>query len=206
MGAQTFRMPTSSIPSNYSMQGAQWKRLGVFAFFDTGPPSLHQNDYVSLVMVHGLGGTAGPFPISTLSPGYLSLAGFFSRFLPLAGKLGARVVAINRRDYPGSEPFSEDDRALLLSTTHDTPEASENADRFMKARAGELHDFLTQLVKSEELPVNSIILAGWSLGTAFVNSFIAYAPSFESWGASAGLSQYIRRVIAYGASPGLGRR
>jgi predicted esterase len=95
---------------------------------------------------------------------------------------------------------------LLLSTTHDTPAASENSDRFMKARAGELHDFLTQLVKSEELPINSIILAGWSLGTAFVNAFLAYAPSFESLGASAGLSQYIRRVIAYGASPGLGGR
>jgi hypothetical protein len=47
------------------MQGAQWKRLGVFSFIDTGAPSLRQKDYVSLVMVHGLGGTAGPFPIPT---------------------------------------------------------------------------------------------------------------------------------------------
>ena len=185
------------------MQGAQWKKLGVFAFLDTGPPSPHQKDYVCLVMVHGLGGTAGLFYISTdlcMSPGFLLLAGIFSRFLPLAGKFGARVVAINRRDYPGSEPFNEEDRALLFSTTDDTPTASENADRFMKARAKELHEFLTQLVKSEELPMNSIILAGWSLGTAFVNSFLAYAPSFESLDGGAGLSQYIRRVIAYGAS------
>ena len=41
------------------MQGVQWKKLGVFAFLDTGPPSLRQKDYVSLVMVHGVGGTAG---------------------------------------------------------------------------------------------------------------------------------------------------
>ncbi|KAH9015755.1 alpha/beta-hydrolase [Lactarius deliciosus] len=94
------------------MQSTQWKRLGVFAFFDTGPPHHHQKDYVTLVMVHGRGGTAD----------------FFVRFLPLAGKLGVRVVALNRRDYPGSAPFSEEDRALLLSTTHDTPAASENAD------------------------------------------------------------------------------
>ncbi|KAH9009529.1 alpha/beta-hydrolase [Lactarius hengduanensis] len=161
------------------MQSTQWKKLGVFAFLDTGPPPIHQKDYATLVMVHGRGGTAG----------------FFVRFLPLAGKLGARVIAINRRDYPGSATFSEEDRALLLSTTHSTPAASEHADHYMKARAGELYDFLTQLVKSEELPINSIILAGWSLGTAFVNSFLAHAPSFdsESWG----LSQYIRRVIAY---------
>ncbi|KAI9449323.1 alpha/beta-hydrolase [Lactarius psammicola] len=161
------------------MQGAQWRRLGVFAFLDTGPPSLHQKDYVTLVMVHGRGGTAA----------------FFARILALAGKLGARVVAINRRDYPGSVPFSEEDRALLLSTIHDTPAASENADRYIKARARELYDFLTQLVKLEELPINSIVLAGWSLGTAFVVPFLAHAPSFESSGA--GLSQYIRRVIAY---------
>ncbi|KAI9436610.1 alpha/beta-hydrolase [Lactarius indigo] len=161
------------------MQSTQWKRLGVFAFLDTGPPPLPQKDYVTLVMVHGRGGTAG----------------FFTRFLPLAGKLGARVVAINRRDYPGSAPFSEEDRALLLSTKHDTPAATENTYHYMKTRAGELYDFLTQLVKSGGLPINSIVLAGWSLGTVFVNSFLAYAPSFdsESWG----LSQYIRRVIAY---------
>lgn len=48
------------------MQGAQWKRLGVFAFLDTGSPSLHQNDYVTLVMVNGRGGTAGPFPVATI--------------------------------------------------------------------------------------------------------------------------------------------
>lgn len=160
---------------------AQWKRLGVFAFLDTGPPSLHRKDYVTLVMVNGRGGTAG----------------FFSRFLPLAGKLGARLVAINRRDYPGSEPFSEEDRALLLSTTQNTPAASENADRYMKARAREIYDFLFQLVKSEDLNINSIILAGWSLGTAFVTSFLAHAPSFESEPRGAGLGQYIRRVLAY---------
>ncbi|KAH8984294.1 alpha/beta-hydrolase [Lactarius hatsudake] len=96
-----------------------------------------------------------------------------------------------------STPFSEGDRALLFSTTHDTPAASEHADHYMKARAGELYDFLTQLVKSEELPTNSIVLSGWSLGTAFVNSFLAYGPSFDSelWGS--GLNHYIRRVIAY---------
>jgi len=161
------------------MQGAQWKRLGVFAFLDTGPPSLHQEDYVTLVMVNGRGATAG----------------FFSHCLPLAGKLGARIVAVNRRDYPGSEPFSEEDHALLLPTTDNTPAAFENADRYMKVRTRELYDFLSQLVKSEDLPINSIIFAGWSLGTVFVTSFLAHAPSFDSQGAS--LGQYIRRVIVY---------
>jgi pimeloyl-ACP methyl ester carboxylesterase len=74
----------------------------------------------------------------------------------------------------------------------------------MKARAREIYDFLLQLVKSEDLRINSIILAGWSLGTAFVTSFLAHAPNFDSESRSAGLSQYIRRVLAYGASPGFG--
>ncbi|KAI9436609.1 alpha/beta-hydrolase [Lactarius indigo] len=150
------------------MQGTQWKKLGVFAFLDTGAPSLHQKDYVTLVIVHGRGLTAD----------------FFARLLPLAGKLRARVVAINRRDYPGSAPLSEEDRVLLLSTIDDTPAAIENTDRYMRARAGELYDFLTH-----------IILTGWSLGTSFVLSFFAHAPSFDS--ESRGISQYIRRVIAY---------
>ena len=71
----------------------------------------------------------------------------------------------------------------------------------MKARVGEFYDFLSQLVKSEDLSINSIIFAGWSLGTAFMTSFLAHAPSFDSRDAS--LSQYIRRVIVYGASPTL---
>lgn len=188
------------------MQDAQWKRLGVFGFLDSGAPSLHQNDYVTLVTVNGRGVTAGPFPITTvlsLLRGFTFYQGFFSRCLPLAGKLGARLVSVNRRDYPGSEPFGEEDRALLLSTTQNTPAASENADRYMKARAREFYDFLFELVKSEGLNTNSIILAGWSLGTAFVTSFLAHAPSFDSDAQGAGLGQYIRRVVAYGTSPGL---
>jgi pimeloyl-ACP methyl ester carboxylesterase len=131
--------------------------------------------------------------------GFPPFEGFFSHCLPLAGKLGARMVALNRRDYPRSEPFSEEDHALLLSTTDKSPAAFENADRYMKARAREFYDFLSQLVKSEDLPINSIIFAGWSLGTLFVTSFLVHAPSFDSQDAS--LSQYIRRVILYGAYP-----
>ncbi|KAH9158763.1 hypothetical protein EDB89DRAFT_2085473 [Lactarius sanguifluus] len=109
------------------MQGKQWKKTGSLRFPRYRRAIPHQKDYVTLVIVHGRG----------------LKADFFARLLPLAGKLGARVVAINRRDYPGSAPFSEEDRALLLSTIPDTPAASENTDHYMKARAGELYDFLT---------------------------------------------------------------
>ncbi|KAI0293846.1 alpha/beta-hydrolase [Multifurca ochricompacta] len=161
------------------MSNNNWKKLGVFAFLDTGPPFTNQKYYPTLLMLHGLSVTAE----------------FFKHFLPLAKVVGARIILINRRGYPGSDPFSDQDHAIIASATHDTPETSENADLFMKARTKELYDFLCEIVKSEDLPTNSIILAGWSLGAAFMTAFLAYAPSFEADDIE--LSRYIRRVIAY---------
>ncbi|KAI0295326.1 alpha/beta-hydrolase [Multifurca ochricompacta] len=161
------------------MSNDNWKKLGVFAFLDTGPPFANRKDYSTLVMLHGLSATAG----------------FFKHFFPLAKNVGARIILINRREYPGSDPFSDQDHALIASATHDTPEASENANLFMKARTKELYDFLCELVRSEDLLTNSIILAGWSLGAAFMTAFLTYAPTFEA--DEIELSRYIRRVIVY---------
>ncbi|KAH9015753.1 alpha/beta-hydrolase [Lactarius deliciosus] len=137
--------------------------------------------YSTLIMVHGL---ASP-------------AGVFSRLAQKAGKLGARVVLINRRGYPFSKPFSDEERALLVSSADDKLGGQSKVDDFVKGLARELYDFLLHLVSAGDIPPKSVTLAGWSLGTLWMAAFLAHAPSFPA--TNVALHQYFRRVIVYAA-------
>lgn len=166
------------------MSHDEWKTAGVFAYKDTGvPTTTSEGRYSTLVMVHGL---AWP-------------AGVFSRLAQKAGKLGARVVLINRRGYPPSKPFSDDERALLVSSADDTVGGRLIVDNFVKGLARELYDFLLHLVSAGDIPPKSITLAGWSLGALWIAAFLAHAPSFPA--TDVALHPYLRRVIAYDPVP-----
>ncbi len=76
---------------------------------------------------------------------------------------------------------------------------------FLRDRGRELYDYLVDLVKREAIPPiraegddtrGGIILAGWSLGTVSMTTFLANAPSFNS---DIQLSKWVRRVVLYGA-------
>ena len=72
--------------------------------------------------------------------------GNFKKFIPLAPKFNARVVLVNRRDYPGSAPFTSEERAefaRLASAPAGAPGAAEAMELIMKERARELYDFCT---------------------------------------------------------------
>ncbi len=133
------------------------------------------------------------------SSAFFALAGVFSRLAQKAGKLGARVVLINRRGYPPSKPFSDEERTLLVSSADDTVGDRLKVDDFVKGLARELYDFLLHLVSAGDIPSKSITLAGWSLGALWMAAFLAHAPSFPA--TNVALHQYFRRVIAYGALP-----
>lgn len=117
--------------------------------------------------------------------------------LPLAESHNSRIVLVNRRDYPGAIPYSDEEMHLLSSTMLDTPEAAANIKLFAEARAREVYDFLVHLVKTENIPVDGgIVLAGWSLGAVWMTAFLAYASTFPV--GDIDLRRYIRRVVLYG--------
>lgn len=130
---------------------------------------------------------------------YFTLVGVFSRLAQNAGKLGARVVLINRRGYPPSKPFSDQEHTLLISSADDTDGGGLKVDNFVKGLARELYDFLLHLVSAGDIPFKSIILAGWSFGALWMAAFLAHAPSFSA--TQIALHEYFRRVIVYGAFP-----
>ena len=127
------------------------------------------------------------------------MEGVFSRLAQNAAKLGARVVLINRRGYPLSKPFTDEERAVLISSADDAEGGQLKVDNFVKGLARELYDFLLHLVSAGDIPLKSITLAGWSLGALWMAAFLAHAPSFPA--AEIALHQYLRRVILYGAFP-----
>ncbi|TCD61717.1 hypothetical protein EIP91_008026 [Steccherinum ochraceum] len=132
------------------------ERLGVFAVAheSEAPPT---DDYLTLVMVHG----------------YAWHAGIFKRLLPFASKHNTRIVLINRRDYPGSEPFTTDDLAKLNLV--------EGLREFMKDRAKEVYVLLMESIKTGRVsPKGGIVLGAWSWGTQFTTALLAHAASLPA--------------------------
>ena len=76
----------------------------------------------------------------------------------------------------------------------------------MQERAREVYDLLARFIQDNNIPLaqheakkGGIVLGGWSFGTAWMSSFLAYAPSFPSArDGSVDLSKYVRRVVFYG--------
>ena len=131
----------------------------------------------------------------------------FKKLLPYAKQNNARIIAVNRRDYPGSAPYTADEQAFLArlaSTRSCSGEAASEMEEFFRARARELYDYLFALVKREDIPsargkgkaaTGGIVLAGWSFGVTMMTAFLANVASFSS---EVQLSKYVRRVVFYG--------
>ncbi|KAI0635835.1 alpha/beta-hydrolase [Trametes polyzona] len=158
---------------------------------DSGIPR-GSTDYTTVVILHG----------------YSYHSGTFTKVVPLGRSHNARVILVNRRDYPGSVPYTRDELALLDPYTQGDPDddgtttspASENVRDYMKARALEICQFLEGLVRSGDVPladrergVGGIVIAGWSMGTGWMTALLAHAPSFSSGDFE--LADYVLRVV-----------
>ncbi|KAH9887036.1 hypothetical protein C8Q73DRAFT_714415 [Cubamyces lactineus] len=158
---------------------------------DSGIPG-GSADYTTLVIIHG----------------YAWHCGTFVKLRPLSAKHNTRIILVNRRDYPGSEPFTEAERESLppvsLLTEEGTatgkPTALESLKTFMKERARELYDLLVQLVKTGDVPAvdrknnkGGIVVAGWSFGTSWMTALLANVMAFPVEDIK--LSDYMRRVV-----------
>ncbi|KAI0368660.1 alpha/beta-hydrolase [Pilatotrama ljubarskyi] len=111
------------------------------ALLDSGIPATGSTECTTVVILHG----------------YAWHSGSFSKLIPCAHPRNARVLLVNRRDYPGSQPYTEADRGLLQALTPDAVAAAEpGVETFTKARARELYDFLVELVKRGDPPYHHL--------------------------------------------------
>jgi hypothetical protein len=121
---------------------------------------------------------------------------------PFATQNNARLVIINRRDFPGSEPYTEAERAQLVSArTAPEDEAVALLESYMCDRAREIFDFLGAFIKQEQVPParghnGGVILCTWSFAAIWMMGLLANVGSFPT--GDTDLEQYIRRMILYG--------
>lgn len=117
--------------------------------------------------------------------------------VPFAAKHGARLVLVNRRDYPGTTSYSEEELKLLNAGAASTFEAAEALRIYIKGRGNDLYDFLEEFIVKEKISQKgSIIVAAWSFGVVFTTALLAYASSFPQ--REVDVASYIRCVLNYG--------
>ncbi len=183
---------------------------GLHVVHDTGIPNTPA-DYTTLILIHGYVWNSGmskllvPLDSVVLTDVTLEI---FSKLIPVAKAQGTRLLLVNRRDYPGSIPYTEEELVILPASASTSdgdhlPAIRLNLLSYMRARAREVYDFLEELVRHDQVPpakpkenIGGIVIAGWSFGSVWMLALLAFASSFPTTDVS--LSKYVRRVICYG--------
>lgn len=87
---------------------------------------------------------------------------------PFAAQNNARLILINQRNFPGSEPYTNSERAkLALAQAAPKEEAVALLKSYMRNQAREIFNFLGAFIKQEKIPLaggrnGGIILYNWS--------------------------------------------
>ncbi|KAK0224202.1 hypothetical protein IW262DRAFT_1295844 [Armillaria fumosa] len=125
------------------------------AYLDTGPPA-HTSSYTTIFAVHGMV--------------YTNL--IFQKVMSVASSNGVRFVAIQRRPFPGSTPFTDEE--LNVTLTGGSGDEERNFE--VEMRGHEIASFVDIFIQNHNLPrVSSdgksggVSLLGWSGGGGYVS-------------------------------------
>ncbi|KAI9066152.1 hypothetical protein FKP32DRAFT_1589894 [Trametes sanguinea] len=162
---------------------------GLHVYQDSGKPQGSEH-YTTLVLTHG----------------YAWDSGIFIKVIPFAEKYNTRVILLNRRDYPGARPYTEQELALVqpVDAASDIDEQARDMPwLFMRDRAVELYEWLAIAVKEGTiLPVDpqtstgGVIVAGWSFGAVWMTAFLAHG-ELASDVHGVDLGNVVRRVVLF---------
>jgi hypothetical protein len=118
----------------------------------------------------------------------------FHKLLPFGAKDNIRLVILNRRDYPGSTKYTDDNLNDL----------NEGKAVFMERLGAEVAHLLVWFADTHKIPKISadgksggFCLMGWSMGNATPMALFAY-PDFVGIETYAKLEPYVRQLILYG--------
>lgn len=152
------------------------------AYTDSGPPS---NAYTTIFAVHGLAFNAG----------------IFERVQACAKRANVRFVAVTRRNYQGSTPFTEAELKVLNGGS------AEEKNAFLAKRGVELLIFIDKFLADQQIPLQApekgetggVAIIGWSLGNTVALSAIANLSSIAP-DAKARLAPLIHTLILHDPS------
>ncbi|TFY73971.1 hypothetical protein EWM64_g10040 [Hericium alpestre] len=166
------------------MTTSNFVKEGVFSYCDTGPPaSTHQ--YTTIFILHGFAWHAGSF----------------QRLAAYADQAKARLILMNRQDYPAAELLGEEDLSLLSpADPRDMAAALASLRTFMKRQGNRLIDFVELIIDKEKLPppdgeYGGVIISGWSFAGNWINALLANVNTAHPGHSK--LRRHLRRVIIY---------
>lgn len=146
------------------MKSSIWVSDSVeLAYIDTGAPLVPV--YTTIFAIHGMvfGGSV------------------FSRLAERMFAENVRFVSIVRRGYRGSSPYTKSEIAAVTNGTE------EERATFKLEQSHQLVRFITTFIKRFSLPsisandsAGGVAVLGWSMGTIFALSLIAYMPSLST--------------------------
>ncbi|KAH9851838.1 Alpha/Beta hydrolase protein [Lenzites betulinus] len=162
----------------------------LYVHHDSGAPE-GRDDYTTLVVVHG----------------YVWHAATFAKLLPHAAAQGVRIILLNRREYPGTTQYTEEERAGLppipeepLTDENEIRSARQMLLSFMRDRALELYHTIQDIVTERAIPAarpeshtGGIVLVGWSMGATWMTALLTHIAEFPI--GAVNLRDYVRRVI-----------
>lgn len=153
------------------------------AYLDSGAPQ-GLPDYTTVFAVHGM----------------IFTTGVFEKMLAAAPKKGVRVVAIQRRPFSGSTPFSAEELKITLTGGTEAERAE-----YSEARGHELALFISKFISNFNLPPASgtkggSILLGWSVGGILPVLAVGHSKTLPN-DVKERLGAHIRSVIVYESAP-----
>ncbi|KAJ8076358.1 hypothetical protein PM082_000779 [Marasmius tenuissimus] len=155
------------------------------SYLDSGAPA--KSCYTTIFAIHGM----------------IFTNAIFQKILDIAASKGIRFVAVNRRAFPGSTPYTRPELDVV------TDEASTEAekDAFMQDRGHEITYFIDSFIREHELPPLSsdgmnggVAILGWSIGSSHAAAAVASTLTLPA-DVRARLSLHLRSLIFYEAAP-----
>ncbi|KZT27512.1 hypothetical protein NEOLEDRAFT_1130479 [Neolentinus lepideus HHB14362 ss-1] len=149
---------------------------------DSGAPL--SSTYTTLFLIHGA----------------VFHSAIFQRLFPYASEHQLRLVTVNRRDYPGSTPYSPEELEVLQGQDKNAQTAllrtlglqiSTFIDWFVKSKK-----ILPLSVSTDEHKTGGFAMIGWSAGGVLVLSILAHAHTFLD-GIVQTIGDYCRTFILY---------
>jgi hypothetical protein len=120
----------------------------------------------------------------------------FKPLLPICHQHNLRVVNWNRREYPGSTPYTDSELAEISDPA--------KAPNFIERLGDHVSDWLVSFIHQEKIPTirierksGGVAILGWSMGCATAMSIFAN-PKILSTEAYAFLKDYVKDLVFYG--------
>ncbi|KAK7453506.1 hypothetical protein VKT23_011783 [Stygiomarasmius scandens] len=147
-----------------------------FFYEDSGVPTSQAQNYTTLFIIHG----------------HTFHSGLFKRIIPVAHARSYRMIAINRREYPGSTPYTEEELKIFAEGPDDATRT-----KLLMTEGSNLALLLDGLIQSLSLPLaGGVAVVGWSLGNLYALLLLASITSLPQ-DTKERLGKFVNRAILW---------